>query len=70
LAVSTQSPKTSTSTEAIVDDATPALNLITAKSINTAVDNNQTSIMLASGGKVTPLARDLAKEYDIKIIEI
>jgi hypothetical protein len=70
LAVSTQSPKTSTSTEAIVDDATPALNLITAKSINTAVDNNQNSIMLASGGKVTPLARDLAKEYDIKIIEI
>ena len=69
LAVSTQSPKNSTSTKATVDDAIPLLKLITAKSINTAVDNNQNSIMLASGGKVTPLARDLAKEYNIEIIE-
>ena len=45
------------------------MRLITAKSIYSAVDNNQNSIMLAPGGKVTPLARDLAKEYNLKIIE-
>lgn len=47
----------------------PAVRLITAKVVNTAVDNRQTSIPLAAGGIVTPLARDLAREYAIKIIE-
>ncbi len=43
--------------------------LVTAKDINLAVDNKQNSITLVSGGIVTPLARDLAKEYAIKIIK-
>jgi hypothetical protein len=46
-----------------------AVRLITAKVVNTAVDNRQTSIRVAAGGIVTPLARDLAREYSIKIIE-
>ena len=46
-----------------------AFRLITAKDILMAVENNQGSIMLASGGIVTPLARDLAKEYAIEIIK-
>lgn len=47
----------------------PALKLITAKVVNTAVDSRQTSIRVARGGIVTPLARDLAREYSINIIE-
>ena len=46
-----------------------AVKLITAKVINTAVDNKHDIVRLAPGGKVTPLGRDLAKEYSIKIIE-
>ncbi|UCH20283.1 MAG: hypothetical protein JSU83_17240 [Deltaproteobacteria bacterium] len=46
-----------------------AVKLITAKTINLAVDSKQNSIRLAPGGKVTPLARDLAKEYSIEIIK-
>jgi hypothetical protein len=46
-----------------------AVKLITAKVINTAVDNKQDMVRLAPGGKVTPLGRDLAKEYAIKIIQ-
>jgi hypothetical protein len=45
----------------------PAQKLITAKVIQTAVDNRQQSIGLTPGGLVTPLARDLAKEYAIQI---
>ena len=41
--------------------------LITAKDINTAVDNKQDTIALAPGGILTPLARDLARDYAIKI---
>jgi hypothetical protein len=33
------------------------------------VDNKQNTIRMASGGMITPLARDLAKEYSIKIIK-
>jgi hypothetical protein len=50
--------------------STDAKKLVTAKVIYTAVDENQNSITLAPGGIVTPLARDLAKEYSIKIIKI
>ena len=50
--------------------STDAKRLVTAKVIYTAVDENQNSIKLAPGGIVTPLARDLAKEYSIKIIKI
>lgn len=47
----------------------PANRLVTAKDINTAVDNAQNAIKLRSGGILTPLARDLAREYAIKIIK-
>ena len=46
---------------------TPAPRLITAKDIQTAVDNKQHSIHLAPGGIITPLAKDQAREYAIKI---
>jgi hypothetical protein len=45
----------------------PAFRLITAKVIQNAVDNNQKSILLAPGGIITPLAKDQAREYAIKI---
>ena len=45
----------------------PALRLITAKEIQTAVDSHQDTIRLAPGGIVTPLARDQAREYSIRI---
>jgi len=49
--------------------ASNEVKLITAKVIYAAVDDNQHSIVLAPGGKITPLARDLAKEYAITIVE-
>jgi hypothetical protein len=51
------------------DDNPVASKLITAKAIYTAVDEKQDSIQLAADAIVTPLARDLAKEYSIKIIK-
>lgn len=61
----------STQSEATASDKeTPsALKLITAKVVHTAVDNKQNTIHLASGGMITPLARDLAKEYSIQILK-
>jgi hypothetical protein len=50
------------------DNGGQALSLITAKVIHTAVNSKQDSVMLAPGGILTPLAKDLAKEYAIKII--
>jgi hypothetical protein len=47
---------------------TPAVRLITAKDIRIAVDSNQETIPLAPGGIVTPLAKDQAKEYAIRIV--
>ena len=47
----------------------PPFRLITAKDIRIAVDNNQDTISLASGGIITPLAKDQAKEYAIRIIQ-
>jgi hypothetical protein len=47
----------------------PAHKLVTAKDIQTAVDGGRNPIRLASGGIITPLAKDLAKEYAIKIIK-
>jgi len=44
------------------------MKLITAKEINMAVEKKQKEIRLALNGNVTPLARDLAKEYTIKIL--
>ena len=46
----------------------PARNLITAKDIRMAADNNQARITLARGGLITPLAKDQAREYAIKIV--
>lgn len=46
-----------------------ALKLITAKDIHMAVNSKQASVILAPGGILTPLAKDLAKEYSIKIIK-
>ena len=43
------------------------LKLVTVKDIQIAVNNQQQTIQLAPGGIVTPLARDQAKEYAIRI---
>ena len=51
------------------EPARPARRLVTAKDIQTAVDGGRDPIRLAPGGIMTPLARDLAKEYDLKIIK-
>ena len=51
------------------ENTTDSIKLVTAKVIYTAVDENQNALALAPGGIVTPLARDLAKEYSIKIIK-
>ncbi|MEJ2164407.1 MAG: hypothetical protein P8X90_02685 [Desulfobacterales bacterium] len=48
---------------------TSAHKLITAKDIQNAVHNNQNSISLAPGGIITPLARDQAREYAVRIIQ-
>jgi ethanolamine utilization protein len=47
----------------------PARTLITAKDIRMAADNNIDAITLAPGGLITPLARDQAREYAIKIVK-
>jgi hypothetical protein len=49
--------------------AAGALRLITAKDIQAAVDNSQNSIFLAPGGIITPLAKDQAREYAVKIVK-
>ena len=41
--------------------------LVTARVVHAAVFEKQRTILLAPGGIVTPLARDLAKEYSIAI---
>jgi hypothetical protein len=51
------------------ENSANATGLVTAKVIYIAVDENQNTITLAPAGIVTPLARDLAKEYSIKIIK-
>ncbi|MDM8544443.1 hypothetical protein QUF90_25485 [Desulfococcaceae bacterium HSG9] len=51
------------------DDAGDSgITLITAKTVESAVKQKENSIVLAPGGIITPLARDQAKEYAIKII--
>ena len=42
--------------------------LITGRLISEAFEKGIKTIKLATGGKVTPLARDLAKEYSIEIV--
>ena len=45
----------------------PVLRIVTARDIDAAVNEKRSSIHVAAGGLVTPLARDLAKEYGISI---
>ena len=47
----------------------PVRKLVTAKDIQMAADSGRGLIMLAPGGIMTPLAKDLAKEYNVKIIK-
>jgi hypothetical protein len=51
------------------DTALPARKLVTAKDIQLAADGSRGPIVLVPGAIMTPLARDLAKEYAIKIIK-
>ena len=46
----------------------PGPRLITARDVRMAADNNQNTITLAPGGLITPLARDQAREYGIRIV--
>jgi len=46
-----------------------SLQIITARDINKAANEKKSAIRVATGGVVTPLARDLAKEYGIKIVQ-
>jgi hypothetical protein len=62
-----QKPDRSVNQEDSNPQRTPAPRLITAKNIQTAVDNKQGSIALAPGGIITPLAKDQAREYAIRI---
>jgi len=51
------------------NQTTPGRALITAKDIRMAADNNIDAITLAPGGLITPLARDQAREYAIRILK-
>ncbi len=51
-----------------VNQTAPGRRLIAAKDIRMAADNNQDSITLAPGGLITPLAKDQAREYSIRIV--
>lgn len=62
-------PSTQSEAAASEKETPSAVKLITAKIVHTAVDNKQNEIRLAPGGMITPLARDLAKEYSIQIIK-
>ncbi len=46
-----------------------ALSLVTANDITRTHEEKGKEILMAAGGKITPLARDLAKEYAITISE-
>lgn len=43
-------------------------NLITARDVQAAADNNQRTITLVRGGLITPLAKDQARECGIRIV--
>ncbi len=61
-------PAGSDKSERAADDHPPrGLKLVTAKDIQSAVNRKQQTIQLLPGGVITPLARDLAKEYAIRI---
>lgn len=60
-------PATAATKRAAEKEATDDLTLITAKDIQTAVDNRIKALRLAPEGIVTPLARDMARDYNIRI---
>ena len=64
-----KSTPTAVRNETQEEKSTDAKTLVTAKVVHMAVDEKRNSITLAPGGIVTPLARDLAKEYSIKILK-
>lgn len=45
-----------------------ALSLVTGKHITTAATEGRTLVRAALGGIITPLARDMAKEYNVEIV--
>jgi len=49
------------------DDQTPAHTLVGARAVQAAVDEGRRTIKVAPRGIVTPLARDIAREYGIVI---
>lgn len=55
--------------KSIEKNNTAGKKLITAQDIEKTVRNNQKEIRLVHKGKVTPLARDLAVEYNINILD-
>jgi len=52
------------------NDREASMKLITAKVVTEAFEKGNQRIKLAKGGKITPLARDLAKEYSIEIVTL
>lgn len=46
----------------------PGRNLITARDVSIAAENNQRTLRLARGGLITPLAKDQARESGIRIV--
>ncbi len=65
---STDSMVQSESQKDALNQTAATSRLITAKDIQNAIDNHQSSIALAPGGIITPLAKDQAKEYAIRIV--
>jgi hypothetical protein len=61
----------STSAESNKGSGTPAAperSLITARDVRIAADDNQRTLRLARGGLITPLAKDQAREYGVRIV--
>jgi len=53
----------------LAEAAVSATKFINAKDIHAAVDQKNHTLLLSPGGIVTPLAKDLAKEYSIRIVK-
>jgi hypothetical protein len=67
-----RSEKTKGTQETVSGDAgseANAFRLITGKQITDAVADRTHTVVLAPGGMITPLARDLAKEYAVNIVK-
>jgi len=64
---SEKNPIISVGTKTEEQERQTGLKLVTAKHIQTAVNEKRGLVAVAPGGMVTPLARDLAREYSIEI---